>query len=234
MTWEEFETQLANLTHLQLTQTQKEQFHLYLSLLQEWNEKMNLTAIVQEEEIIEKHFFDSLFSCAYFDYQDQSLLDIGSGAGFPGIPLKIVFPDLCVTLLEPTAKRVTFLHEVVTRLQLKGIVIVNERAEDYVKKARSYYDVVTARAVAHLPLLMELSVPLLRVGGTFIALKGAKGKEEKEDAKHASEELQLQLESIQEWQLSSGDTRINLFYRKKREIALKYPRPYGQMKKKPL
>lgn len=233
MTWEEFEKQLMNL-HLKLTSRQKEQFQEYISLLQKWNEKMNLTAIVEEGEILEKHFLDSLFSSAYFNYQDQSLLDVGSGAGFPGIPLKIMFPDLCITLLEPTTKRVTFLQEVISKLQLKGIVVVNERAEDYAKKARSYYDIVTARAVAHLPLLMELSSPLMRIGGTFIALKGVKGNEEKEEAKHASEVLELQLETIQQWQLSSGDIRINLFYKKNKEIPLKYPRPYGQMKKKPL
>ncbi len=233
MTWEEFEKKLTHIHH-PLTLKQKEQFQMYLSLLQEWNEKMNLTAIVDEGEILEKHFLDSLASSSYIDYQDQSLLDIGSGAGFPGIPLKIMFPDLCVTLLEPTMKRVTFLEEVIRKLQLKGIVVVNERAEDYAKKARSYYDIVTARAVAHLSILMELSSPLMRVGGILVALKGAKANEEMEEAKHASEVLELHYLTEQLWQLSSGDIRINLFYKKNKEIPLKYPRPYGQMKKKPL
>lgn len=233
MNWDQLKEELAKI-HLSLSDHQLEQFQQYLSLLKEWNEKMNLTAIIDDEEIIEKHFYDSLKSAEVFSYDDKSLLDVGSGAGFPGIPLKIMFPDLFVTLLEPTGKRVTFLNEVIHALSLKQIVTVNMRAEDYVKEARSYYDIVTARAVSQLPILVELCAPLLRVNGTFIALKGMKGKEEHLLAEHALQELCLSLEQEQEWELGKGDHRINLFYKKVKENPMKYPRPYGQMKKKPL
>lgn len=233
MNWIEFRNSV-NALGIDLSDEQINQFKKYLKLLVEWNEKMNLTAIINEEEIIEKHFYDSIYSAKEFTYDDQSLLDIGSGAGFPGIPLKIVFPNLFVTLLEPTNKRVTFLNEVINQLNLKGIVTVNKRAEDYVKEVREYYDIVTARAVANMKILLELSIPLLRVGGTFIALKGSKGMLEHEESKQAQNELNIELIKVQTWSLDLGDKRINLYYTKKKETLLKYPRPYGQIKKKPL
>lgn len=233
MNWSQFKEELAKI-HLFITDEQMNQFQKYCALLKEWNEKINLTAITDEEEIIEKHFYDSLRSAEVFSYDDQSLLDVGSGAGFPGIPLKIMFPDLFVTLLEPTGKRVNFLNEVIQSLSLKQIVTINMRAEDYVKKARSYYDIVTARAVSQLSTLVELCAPLLKVNGTMIALKGMKGKEEHLMASHALEELCLSLTMMQEWELTKGDQRVNLFYKKIKENPIKYPRPYGQMKKKPL
>ena len=147
-------------------------FQKYLDLLMEWNQKINLTALKTEEEIIEKHFYDSLLMAEEIKFDDQSLLDVGTGAGFPGIPLKIVFEDLFVTLLEPTLKRVNFLDIVIKELGLKKIVTINKRAEDYVKDARSYYDLVTARAVSRLNMLLELSIPFLKVGGELIAYKG--------------------------------------------------------------
>lgn len=233
MNWSQFKEELAKI-HLFITDEQMSQFQKYCALLKEWNEKINLTAITDEEEIIEKHFYDSLRSAEVFSYDDQSLLDVGSGAGFPGIPLKIMFPNLFVTLLEPTGKRVNFLNEVIQSLSLKQIVTINMRAEDYVKKARSYYDIVTARAVSQLSTLVELCAPLLKVNGTMIALKGMKGKEEHHMANHALEELCLSLTTMQEWELTKGDQRVNLFYKKIKENPIKYPRPYGQMKKKPL
>ncbi len=233
MNWEQFKSRLEEIG-VSLSSFQLSQFKKYALLLNEWNQKMNLTAIDQEEEVIEKHFFDSIKSAEYFHYDDQSLLDVGSGAGFPGIPLKIAFPSLFVTLLEPTSKRVTFLNEVIKSLELKGIVTVNERAEDYAHKVRSYYDVVTARAVASLPILLELTIPFLKPQGVFIALKGAKGMIEDEEALTAKKELSVSLIHAQKWQLENGDHRINLIYQKKQENPLKYPRPYGQIKKKPL
>ncbi len=233
MNWIEFKNSVNSLG-ISISEEQINQFKKYLSLLVEWNEKMNLTAITKEEEIIEKHFYDSIYSVKEFSYDDQSLLDVGSGAGFPGIPLKILFPNLFVTLLEPTNKRVSFLNEVIKQLNLKGIVTINKRAEDYVKDVREYYDIVTARAVANMQILMELSIPLLRVGGTFIALKGSKGMLEHEESKNAQKELDIELIKAQTWSLDLGDKRINLYYIKKKETSLKYPRVYGQIKKKPL
>ncbi len=220
---------------IEVTDEMLNQFQKYLTLLMEWNEKINLTALKTEEEIIEKHFYDSLLVAKQFKFEEQSLIDVGTGAGFPGIPLKIVFPDLFVTLLEPTEKRVNFLNIVIKELSLTRIVTVNKRAEDYVKEARSFYDIVTARAVSRLNMLVELCLPLIHVGGTFIALKGKQGQEEIEEAKNGLKILNSHVETIQTTNLiSENDNRINIFIKKDNEFPVKYPRPYGQIKKKPL
>ena len=179
-------------------------FQKYLDLLMEWNQKINLTALKTEEEIIEKHFYDSLLMAEEIKFDDQSLLDVGTGAGFPGIPLKIVFEDLFVTLLEPTLKRVNFLDIVIKELGLKKIVTINKRAEDYVKDARSYYDLVTARAVSRLNMLLELCMPLVKVDGLFLAMKGSKGEEEIQESINAlkilnSEIIKIQKTSDYQW-----------------------------------
>ena len=210
-------------------------FQKYLDLLMEWNQKINLTALKTEEEIIEKHFYDSLLMAEEIKFDDQSLLDVGTGAGFPGIPLKIVFEDLFVTLLEPTLKRVNFLDIVIKELGLKKIVTINKRAEDYVKDARSYYDLVTARAVSRLNMLLELCMPLVKVDGLFLAMKGSKGEEEIQESINALKILNSELIKIQKTKLvTDNDERMNIFIKKTDEISMKYPRAYGQIKKSPL
>ena len=210
-------------------------FQKYLDLLMEWNQKINLTALKTEEEIIEKHFYDSLLMAEEIKFDDQSLLDVGTGAGFPGIPLKIVFEDLFVTLLEPTLKRVNFLDIVIKELGLKKIVTINKRAEDYVKDARSYYDLVTARAVSRLNMLLELCMPLVKVDGLFLAMKGSKGEEEIQESINALKILNGEIIKIQKTKLvTDNDDRMNIFIKKKDEISMKYPRAYGQIKKSPL
>lgn len=210
-------------------------FQKYLDLLMEWNQKINLTALKTEEEIIEKHFYDSLLMAEEIKFDDQSLLDVGTGAGFPGIPLKIVFEDLFVTLLEPTLKRVNFLDIVIKELGLKKIVTVNKRAEDYVKDARSYYDLVTARAVSRLNMLLELCMPLVKVDGLFLAMKGSKGEEEIQESINALKILNGEIFKIQKTKLvTDNDERMNIFIKKTDEISMKYPRAYGQIKKSPL
>ena len=210
-------------------------FQKYLDLLMEWNQKINLTALKTEEEIIEKHFYDSLLMAEEIKFDDQSLLDVGTGAGFPGIPLKIVFEDLFVTLLEPTLKRVNFLDIVIKELGLKKIVTINKRAEDYVKDARSYYDLVTARAVSRLTMLLELCMPLVKVDGLFLAMKGSKGEEEIQESINALKILNGEIFKIQKTKLvTDNDERMNIFIKKTDEISMKYPRAYGQIKKSPL
>ena len=210
-------------------------FQKYLDLLMEWNQKINLTALKTEEEIIEKHFYDSLLMAEEIKFDDQSLLDVGTGAGFPGIPLKIVFEDLFVTLLEPTLKRVNFLDIVIKELGLKKIVTINKRAEDYVKDARSYYDLVTARAVSRLNMLLELCMPLVKVDGLFLAMKGSKGEEEIQESINALKILNGEIIKIQKTKLfTDNDERMNIFIKKTDEISMKYPRAYGQIKKSPL
>ena len=210
-------------------------FQKYLDLLMEWNQKINLTALKTEEEIIEKHFYDSLLMAEEIKFDDQSLLDVGTGAGFPGIPLKIVFEDLFVTLLEPTLKRVNFLDIVIKELGLRKIVTINKRAEDYVKDARSYYDLVTARAVSRLNMLLELCMPLVKVDGLFLAMKGSKGEEEIQESINALQILNSEIIKIQKTKLvTDNDERMNIFIKKTDEISMKYPRAYGQIKKSPL
>lgn len=218
--------------NLTLTAEMCTSLQTYSDLLREWNEKINLTAITDPEEIMEKHFCDSLLPL--FDIGiSGKIVDVGTGAGFPGLVWKIVRPDLNVDLLEPTGKRCTFLKTVIETLQLKGTAVINARAEDYAKEARETYDVVTARAVANLPVLAELCLPLTKVNGIFLAMKGSQGEAEAEAAAHAVKELGGELQEKRIHELPSG-TRVNLIYKKVMGTPKKYPRAYGQIKKKPL
>ncbi|HBS91057.1 MAG TPA: 16S rRNA (guanine(527)-N(7))-methyltransferase RsmG [Erysipelotrichaceae bacterium] len=217
---------------IDLTEKQLNQFVLYAQLLQEWNEKMNLTAIVEWDEIFQKHFLDSM-TIAPFCLNASSLADIGSGAGFPGLVLKIVFPQLHVTLVEPTNKRCNFLKEVISQLQLNEVDVLNERAED-LKDHRESFDVVTARAVANLQVLSELCLPLVRIDGSFVSMKGAAGRQEVADAKNAISLLGGQVEAVEDLLMSDGSSRVNVNIKKVRITPMKYPRAYGQIKKKPL
>lgn len=217
---------------IQLTEPQLEQFEQYMHMLQEWNEKMNLTAITEDEEVWEKHFYDSILPFASLD--PSSMCDVGSGAGFPGIPVKIAFPKCRMTLIEPLHKRCRFLSAVVEELGLDHVEIINERAEDYAKDHRESFQIVSARAVAKLSILLELCVPLLKVNGIMVALKGKNGNEELQQAKKAISELGIQLIKEEKTTIEDGSTRINLYFEKMRPTPKKYPRAYGQIKKKPL
>ncbi|MBR3311752.1 MAG: 16S rRNA (guanine(527)-N(7))-methyltransferase RsmG [Solobacterium sp.] len=205
----------------------------YLELLCEWSEKMNLTAIKDPEEILEKHFIDSILPLTQTEISG-SAADVGTGAGFPGLVWKIVKPELQVTLIEPTEKRCRFLREVIQNLKLKDIDVVNMRAEDYAKDHRETFDIVTARAVANLNVLCELCIPLIRIGGKFIAMKGAQALEEKNAAQKAAETLGARFAEARSASLPKGDTRTSLIYIKDKATPAKYPRNYGQIKKKPL
>ena len=208
-----------------------EQFEKYMHLLIEWNQKMNLTAITKEEEIWEKHFYDSI--APFKDLSKMEVCDVGSGAGFPGIPLKIVFPEMKLTIVEPLQKRCRFLEMVVQELNLENVSIHPVRAEDFVKDHREIFDVVSARAVARLSVLLELCAPLVKIGGSFVALKGKQGHEELVEAQKALSTLGMEL--VREEKIDVDEaTRINLYMKKVRPTPKKYPRAYGQIKKKPL
>lgn len=215
-----------------LTQRQQQQFAAYAKLLAQWNEKMNLTAIVEENAVYEKHFYDSVLP--FLHTNATSLCDVGAGAGFPSIPVKILYPDLEITILEPLAKRIRFLEALCSELQLTNVHCLHVRAEEYAAAYRECFDIVSARAVASLPVLSELCLPLVRVGGQFIAMKGPGAKEEVLAAKHAIETLGARLEKQEETLLSDGAVRINVFYYKEKTTNKKYPRNYGQIKKHPL
>lgn len=165
-----------------LTPQQVNQFKQYFKILVEWNEKMNLTAITDEEGVYLKHFYDSLTIAFDFDFTDQSIVDVGAGAGFPSVPLKIVYPELKITIVDSLTKRITFLNHLFKELNLSNCQAISARAEDYAKDHRQKCDIVMARAVARLNILDELCLPLVKVGGYFLALKGLKATEELEEA----------------------------------------------------
>ena len=218
-----------------LSDVQKRQLHTYFKMLVEKNKVMNLTGITEENEVYEKHFYDSLLFTFNGDYAHKTLIDVGSGAGFPGLVLAICYPLLSVTLLEPLTKRCNFLNEVISELNLTNVVVINERAEDYAKNHREEYDYGVARAVARLNMLLELVIPFVNVGGYFIALKGKMGYQELDEAKKAMGILDVKLDKVQDVKLpSEDDSRQNLFIMKMKKTNLKYPRHYSKIKSKPL
>ena len=218
--------------NIEVTNRQLQQFERYADLLIEWNDKFNLTSITGREDIYVKHFYDSILPSLYRDLKG-SLADVGSGAGFPGIPLKIMYPDLEVTLIEPTGKRCTFLNEVISQLSLDKITVVNMRSEDYARE-NVRFDFVTARAVAELNILTELCLPLVKTDGHFIVMKGPKAYQELENASRAIRVLGGTVREVREIPLSSDQTRVLIDIQKTSEHDPKYPRNYSQIKKKPL
>lgn len=223
---------------IDLTDRQLEQFSIYMSVLLEWNEKFNLTRITDPRDIVIKHFLDSL-SCfsAYSFPLDARVIDVGSGAGFPGIPLEIVRPDLNITLLDSTRKRLAFLEEAATQLELAGISILEGRAEEAGRDRthRAFYQVVMARAVARMNILMEYLLPLVRRGGVAIAQKGPDVREELAEAAHSISLLGGELESIVQVTLPhSGIHRNLVVVRKIAATTSPYPRRAAVIQKEPL
>lgn len=207
----------------------------YKGLLLEWNEKINLTAIVDDREVIVKHFIDSL-SIMPFLKEIQNLVDVGTGAGFPGIPLKIAQPTLEVVLLDSLDKRIGFLKTVISDLQLEGISAVHSRAEDAgsAPQYREKFDTAVARAVASLPVLLEYCLPLVKTGGIFLAMKGGNA-EELAGSRKALELLGGEVEEVREFTLSGSDIkRTIIIVRKLRQTSTKYPRKAGKPSKEPL
>lgn len=219
-----------------LSERQKEQFKLYANFLIQENQKYNLTSIVDIEEVYIKHFYDSLMIKDVIDLSDvETFLDVGSGAGFPAIPIKIMYPNLKVTIIEPTKKRCNFLSEVCNLLDLKNVVIINDRSENISEENRDYFDVVTARAVASLPILLELTVPYVKVDGFFLALKGSSYEEELEASKTALKKLDAKLTSIYNYELPKDmGKRVILKIKKLKRTQNTYPRNYAAIKKKHL
>lgn len=218
-----------------LTANQIKQFETYYQTLIEWNEKMNLTAITKKEDVYLKHFYDSLTIAFDFPIENQSLCDVGAGAGFPSIPLKIIYPQLKITIIDSLTKRITFLKHLIKVLELDDVQAISTRAEDYAKEHREQYDIVTARAVARLNILDELCLPLVKVQGYFMTLKGLKAQEEYQEAQRGIERLGGKLKQEKYFTLTDeNDHRCNIYIQKIKSTPSKYPRPFGQIKKKPL
>lgn len=220
---------------IHLTDKQIKQFDLYYHTLIEWNKKMNLTAITKEEDVYLKHFYDSLTPSFDFDFNHQSLCDIGAGAGFPSIPLKIVYPDLKITIVDSLSKRITFLSHLIEILELNDVKAIASRAEEYALDHRESFDIVTARAVARLNILDELCLPLVKINGYFITLKGKIAKEELKEANQGIKILGGKVIKQIDFTLSSlEDHRSNIYIQKIKNTPHKYPRQFSKIKKKPL
>lgn len=218
---------------LNLDKEQIEKLTTYKNMIQETNKVLNLTAIDDDEGIIYKHFLDSMLISPYIPI-DSSLVDVGSGAGFPGIVLAIVRPDIQVTCVEPTTKRTNFLKDVVNSCELNNVTIENARAEDIIDVYREKFDVATARAVAYLDILSELCLPFVKVGGSFLAMKGSKGEEEYDESKRAIRLLGGEEPIIHHLDHPNIGERYNLEIRKTSKTPRLYPRSYAKIKKTPL
>jgi len=221
-----------------LSEKQINQFLKYYELLVEWNEFMNLTAITDYYEVMKKHFVDSLSLMKAYDVnQKVSVIDVGTGAGFPGLALKIAYPNMKVTLLDSLNKRIKFLDEVIKQLSLSDVDTVHGRAEDFAKqgKLREKYDLCVSRAVANLTSLSEYCLPFVKVGGKFISYKSEKMNEEMEHAKKAISVLGGKYECNQEFYLPDSDIFRNLvIINKVKETPKKYPRKAGIPTKEPI
>ncbi|WP_455485278.1 16S rRNA (guanine(527)-N(7))-methyltransferase RsmG [Gemella sp.] len=233
---EQFYSAVKEKVGIELTELQKEQYNKYYNLVVEWNQKINLTAITEEEEFYTKHFFDSISLAFYKDYSNiESICDVGSGAGFPSIPLKILYPNLKVTIVDSLNKRIKFLNIVKDELGLTDCNFVHARAEEFGqnKEYRESFEIVTARAVARLNVLAELCLPLVKKDGYFLSLKAQKAEEETKEAINAIKLLGGKLEQDLEFDIE-GEERHILEIRKAKETPNKYPRKAGTPNKKPI
>lgn len=219
-----------------MTNEQEEQFEKYESLIIEWNKKINLTAITEHDDVVLKHFVDSISVLKYID-NDSKLIDVGTGAGFPGIPIKIMNKSVDVTLMDSLNKRINFLNEVITNLELKEIKAVHSRAEDLARDAkyREQFDFATSRAVANLRTLLEYMLPFVKVGGYCICMKGPNIQEEIEMSSKALKVLGGRIEKIDNLMLPDSNIERNIVVIKKiNKINLKYPRKAGMPAKEPI
>lgn len=222
--------------NIELTDLQLEQFYRYMNILIEWNKFMNLTAITKPEEVITKHFVDSLTVLDKID-KKANIIDVGTGAGFPGIPIKIAFPDTNVVLIDSLNKRIKFLNEVIEKLDLKSIEAIHGRAEELGrdKQHREKYDIAIARAVAPLNILLEYLMPFVKVNGKCLCMKGSSTEEEIKEGKNAVKILGGELIETEEFYIPNTDMKRKIIQvNKKKETDNRYPRKAGTPTKEPL
>ncbi len=231
----DFKSELEKL-NINLTDEMKNKFELYYSKLVEVNSYMNLTAITEHDEVYIKHFLDSLFiTKAINSNNPYTILDVGSGAGFPSIPLAIVDKNANVTIIDALNKRINFLNDLVKYIGINNVIAYHKRAEEYAVEKRESFDYVTARAVARLNVLSELCLPLVKIGGYFIAMKGQGGKEELDEAMNAVKILGGSVERIIEVSLPDDlGKREIILIKKIKPTSNKYPREFKKIKERPL
>lgn len=230
-----FEEYLEKL-NLKLIDEQYQKFYNYMNLLIEWNKKINLTAITSEKEIIIKHFVDSLTILKYIP-QEANIIDVGTGAGFPGIPLKIVKDDIKITLLDSLNKRIKFLDDVINKIELKNIRAIHGRAEEYAhnKEYREKFDIATSRAVANMSTLSEYLLPFVKIDGMVVAMKGSEINDEINKSKKAINVLGGNLIKIDNFNLPNSDYERNIILIKKEKNTIKkFPRKAGMPSKEPI
>ena len=230
-----FKEELLKL-NIELSDEASSRFDLYYKRLIAVNEVMNLTAITEEQEVYNKHFLDSLTIVKALDLNKEfTLCDVGSGAGFPSIPLSIISDNAKVTIIDALNKRIKFLNDLILELGLKNVIALHERAEDFAKTKREFFDVTTARAVARLNILSELCLPLTKVGGYFIAMKGQGGNEEIKEASKGIEILGGHVEKVISLELpDNAGARDIIIIKKIKETPKKYPRAFAKIKERPL
>lgn len=233
MNKDEFVSSLKEL-NINLTDKQLRDLDTYYKMLIDYNSHTNLTRITEEKEVYLKHFYDSLTIVKMIILDNQTLLDVGTGAGFPGLVLKIVFPNLKVTLVDSLNKRINFLNLVIEKLQLKDVKAIHARAEEYALKNRETFDIVTSRAVANLNMLSELCIPMVKLSGCFISMK-ADAKNEINCSKKAIETLGGVIKDVVIFSLPfNAGVRTLIKAVKKVKTSVKYPRKFNEIKKKPL
>jgi 16S rRNA (guanine527-N7)-methyltransferase len=221
--------------NITLTKEMEEKFNEYFSYLVSYNEHTNLTAITEHDEVFIKHFLDSMLLNQSFDLTNKTLCDVGAGAGFPSVPNAIINPNVKVDIVDSLNKRIIFLNELIKRIDITNVTANHARAEEWAEKHRESYDVVSARAVSKLSVLSELCLPLVKVGGTFVAMKSKGYEEELAEARKAIATLGGEVLEIKQFFLpfDFGERDI-IIIKKVKETPKKYPRPFAKIKEKPI
>ncbi len=220
---------------IQLTKQQEKQFSIYYETLLSYNQKVNLTRITEENEVYYKHFYDSLTMIKTIDLKDvNTICDMGAGAGFPSIPLKIIYPHLKITIIDSLGKRIKFLEFLLETLGIKDVKLIYDRIENYAIKHTNTFDIVTARALGALPLIVELGIPMVKSNKFFVAYKGSNYKEEIKSAENALKVLCGRIKNVNDIELPDHmGFRAHIVIQKKKHVT-GYPRNFATMKKKPL
>jgi len=230
-----FKEDVKKLLNIELTEMQEEQFNVYYHYLIEYNKITNLTRITDQIEVYYKHFFDSLTIANSIDLSNCHLLcDMGSGAGFPSIPLKIIYPHLEITIVDSLNKRITFLNNLVEKLKLEHVKLIHDRVESFALNHQKIFDLVTARALGHLSLITEMGMPMTKINGLFVGLKAKHYEEELIQSKHAIALLGGDIEKIESFELPHEyGQRVHIIIKKLKHTK-GYPRAFSMMTKKPL